>query len=50
VLGEADAVKECKNENGAYITYTLLKQFYEEHLTIARRLEVPKSREELKEI
>jgi len=48
-VGEVDAVKMCK-EFGAYITFTTLKEIYEEHLTVARQVMVPHSREELQEI
>jgi len=49
LLGVSDAVtvKACKDEYGVHITYTTLKRLYEEHLFVARRLEVPQSREEL---
>lgn len=43
------AVKACKDEFDAYITYTSLKELYEAHLTVATKLEVPQSRSNLQE-
>jgi len=40
-VGEAVAVKACKKEFGAYISYTILQELYEEHLIIATQMEVP---------
>ena len=33
-----EAVKNCKDEYGAYISYKVLKKLYEDHLSIATRL------------
>jgi hypothetical protein len=51
LLGMSDvaAPAEAKTEYGAHISYPTLKQLYEEHLTEARRLEHPQSREEMLE-
>jgi len=48
LLGMSDDVARAasKSEYGAHISYPALKRFYEEHLTVARQLEVPKTREE----
>ena len=50
-LGMSDvaAVKASKTEYSAHISYPALKRIYEEHLTIARQLEVPQTREEMLE-
>jgi len=48
-VSEAAIVKECKDEFGPYITYTWLKQLYEEHFTLATILAVPQTMEELEE-
>lgn len=46
---EAVEVKVCNDEYNVHITYNTLKWLYQEHLIVARRLEVPQSREELQE-
>jgi len=48
-VGEVVVVKMCKKEFGAYVTFTMLKELYEEHLTVARQVVVPQSREKLQE-
>jgi len=51
VLGMSNvaARAKAKTEYGAHISYPTLKRLYEEHLTEARRLEDPQSREEMLE-
>ena len=48
LLGMSDAAScaEEKSEYGAHISYLVLKWLYEEHLTQARRLDDPQTREE----
>ena len=48
LLGMLDvaAHAESKSEYGAHISYPTLKWLYEEHLTIARELHDPQTREE----
>jgi len=48
-MSDVDARAEAKTEYGAHISYPALKRLYEEHLTEARRLEDPQSREEMLE-
>jgi len=48
-MSDVVAAKAWKNVYGAHITYITLKRLYEEHLTVARQLAVPQSREELQE-
>ena len=51
LLGMSDvaARAEAKSEYGAHISYPVLKRLYEEHLTEARRLDDPHTREERQE-
>ena len=51
LLGMSDVAArvEAKTEYGAHISYPTLKWLYEAHLTEARRLEDPQSREEMLE-
>jgi len=48
LLGMSDAAARAaaKSQYGAHISYPALKRLYEEHLTEARRLEDPQTREE----
>jgi len=46
-MSEASAAKAFEDDHGAHITYIALKRLYDEHLTVARQLVVPRSREEL---
>ena len=45
-----DATKaEVRTESAGHISYHTLKRLYEAHLTKARRLEYPETREEMQE-
>jgi len=46
-MSEADARAEARTESPAHISYLTLKRLYEAHLTEARRLEDPQTREEM---
>jgi hypothetical protein len=48
-MSDADARAEVRNESAGHISYPSLKRVYEDHLTEARRLEEPHTREELQE-
>jgi len=45
-MSDVAARAEAKTEYGAHISYPILKRLYEEHLTEARRLDDPQTREE----
>jgi len=46
---EVDARAEARTESAGHISYPTLKRLYEAHLTKARRLEYPETREEMQE-
>jgi len=48
-MSDADARAEVRKESAGHISYPSLKRVYEDHLTEARRLEDPHTREELQE-
>ena len=48
-MSDADARAQVRDESPGHISYPALKRVYEEHLTEARRLERPQSREEMQE-
>jgi hypothetical protein len=48
-MSDVDARAEVRNESAGHISYPALKRVYEEHLTEARLLEDPQTREELQE-
>lgn len=48
-MSAAAVAKACKAKYGAHLTFVALKRLYEDHLIVARQLDVPQSREELKE-
>jgi hypothetical protein len=48
-MSDADARDQVRDESPGHISYPALKRVYEEHLTEARRLERPQSREEMQE-
>lgn len=44
------AVKNCKTEYGGYISYKALKELYEDHLSVATRLALAETQEQLQEL
>jgi len=48
-MSEADARAEVKTKSAGHISYSTMKRLYEAHLTEARRLEDPQTREEMQE-
>ena len=48
-MSEADTHVEARTESAGHISYPALKRLYEAHLTEARRLEDPQTREEMQE-
>jgi len=48
-MSEVDARAEARTESPGHINYPTLKRLYEAHLTEARRLEDPQTREEMQE-
>jgi len=48
-MSDADVRAEVRNESAGHSSYPALKRVYEEHLTKARRLEEPQTREERQE-
>nr|ABN08023.1 IMP dehydrogenase/GMP reductase, related [Medicago truncatula] len=48
-MSDVDARSEIRTESAGHISYPTLKRVYEDHLTEARRLDDPQTREELQE-
>jgi hypothetical protein len=48
-MSDVDARAEVRTESAGHISYPTLKRLYEAHLTEARRLEDPQTKEEMQE-